>query len=280
MSRTRILTVLLALVALAALPSAASAADPHQWTVNNAGGPINAATDYQLANLTGGVIGYKDRTGVDLGWTTTGGNWQFQRGNPRDHRRITADEPLALYNTKTKKYLVNADQTFGIDLAWSGVPYYQWKVEQTGSRFSLYNLREHDYVNYGERTWGINLVWAGLKGAGDGLKTASVGLDRDGLVWTGYRAYKVDTPGDRLDTLIKLKNVSSDTLYFLTANSSGGAGGDPGDIELDPGRTLSADQMKRAFGSETPSMDRFFHAFIKEPTPVTRTYVSLTYVDR
>jgi hypothetical protein len=280
-SMTRILTVILALLALAVVPSAASAAQPQQWTFNNYNGPLTAATDYELVNLTGGRIGYKDRTGVDLAWTTSGGNFRFMRGNPNDHRRITGTEPLAIYNTKTKKYLVYGSQTFGINLDWSSTPTFEWKVDQAGQRFSLYNLRSHDYVVYGSRTFGINLVWAGLTNQGEGQRTASIPLDKEGLIWTGYQGFRGKSGVDgKNDTLLKVQNASADTMYFLTARTEDSWTGNPADIKLDPGQTMTASQMQAAFKSTTPKLHDFMEAFIKLPTSVTRTYLNITYVDR
>jgi hypothetical protein len=279
-SMTRILTVILALLALAVVPSVASAAQPQQWTVNGNPGTLNAATEYQLFNQTGGRIGYQDRTGVDLGWTSSGGNFEFMRGNPRDHRRITADEPVALYNTKTKKYLAYSNQTFGINLDWTSTPTFEWKVEQ-GRRFSLYNLRIHDYVVYGSRTFGINLVWAGLTNQGEGQRTASIPLDKEGLIWTGYQGFRGASGVDgKNDSLLKVQNASADTIYFLTARTEDSWGGNPADIKLEPGQTMTASQMQAAFKSATPKLHQFMEAFVKQPTSVTRTYLNITYVDR
>jgi hypothetical protein len=286
MPKSRLLVVVLALLALFVAPSLASAAEPAQWTVNTATGAPLPAVDYQLVNTGGGSrIGYQDRTGVDLGWTSSGGNFQFIRAGAqpgvRDHRAFKPEEAVALYNTKTKRYLAYGSQTFGINLDWSSAPQFQWKVRQAGPRFTLYNTVAHDYVVYGSRTWGINLVWAGLPNAEDGYKQKSVVLTTAHTFFDGFQQFSGATGQDQFDLLLKVQNAGGVPLNFLKCN-----------VELScsltnavwftlaPGATMTAAQMQTAFGTATPKVPRNLSAWIKDPNPVTQTYLNITYIDR
>ena len=286
MFRTRLPLVFLALLALALIPATASAAGPLQWTVNNNVGPVQAGTEYELVNLGGGSrIGYQSRTGADLGWTTSGGNFEFRRGNPRDHRSIRADEPMAIYNTRMKKYLAYGSQTFGINLEWSSSPLYQWKVEQSGSRFSLYNTVTRDYVVYGRRSFGINLVWAGLTGAGDGIKQMSVPMTYDFTSWNHngavYRQFRGATGLDDQDLLMKVQNAGGQPLNFIKCDVNLSCTlTNAVMFSLAPGATMTADQMKAAFGTENPRVPATLSTWIKDPSTVTQTYLNISYIDR
>ena len=287
MFRARLLVVCVALLALAVVPAAASAANPLQWTVNNnAGRQLSAGTEYELVNVGGGSrIGYQSRTGVDLGWTSSGGNFEFRRGNPRDHRSIRPDEPMAIYNTKTRKYLVYASQTFGINLDWSSSPLYQWKITQSGSRFSLYNTVIRDYVVYGSRLWGINLVWAGLTGQGDGIKQMSVPMTFSSFSWVHdgdlLRQFAGKPGLDRQDVLTKVQNAGGEPLYFIKCNIELSCTLTNATVyTLAPGATMTPDQMKTAFGTENPQVPESIRMYIKDPSPVTQTYLNISYIDR
>jgi opacity protein-like surface antigen len=283
----RPLVVLVAMLALilAAASSAAAAPNPQQWTVNNNVGPVKGNVEYELVNQTNhSRIGYDSRTGVDLGWTSQGGNFELRRANERDHRAARPGETFALYNTKTRRYVVYGKQTFGINLDFTSSPVYEWKVSQARGAFSLYNTRARDYVVYGKRTWGINLVWAGLTGEGDGLTKKTVELPRANLIWTGFRNFRGPTgvsQGDHLfDTLVSIQNASADTLYFQAGDEDGTSWGRPDAVTLAPRATMTAAQMKVVFGKEAPKMQVFLDAYIKEPTPVTVTHLNITYIDR
>jgi hypothetical protein len=286
MSRSRLLFVCLALLVPALAPAAASAAEPIQWTVNNNVGPVKAATEYELVNVGGGSrIGYESRTGVDLAWTSSGGNFEFRRGNPRDHRSLRPDEPVAIYNTKTKRYLYYSSQSFGINLDWSSSPMYQWKIQQSGSRFSLYNTATRDYVVYGTRTWGINLVWAGMTGAGDGIKQLSVSLTYAGTSWwhdgAYYRLFGGATGLDDRDLMRTVQNASGDTQNFIKCDVNGSCTlTNAVMFGLAPGATMSAEQMKTAYGTDNPKVPAKLYTWIKDPSPITQTYMNISYIDR
>ena len=165
-AHARKLRLLIALLALGALgaPASASAIDApiatEQWRVANAD-TVQTSTDYELHNGKGGQMGYDERRfGVSLGFVGHGGgHFQFKPkgASPRvrDHRvrTVLEDEPLALYNTKTKQYLGVGFPVFGISLKWSKVPLYDWRLRDIkGPRFALYG--NGDYLVHGHRTVG------------------------------------------------------------------------------------------------------------------------------
>jgi hypothetical protein len=279
MTARRLLTMLFALLALAVVPATASA-EIHQWAVNwNEGNTLNASTEYELVNLTGGRIGYQDRTGADVGWTASGGNFEFRRGN-RDHRStpLKATEPVAIYNTATKKYLVNEWQPVGINLDWSSTPKYEWRVEtwRTGQRstFSLYNTNARDYVVYGKRTFGINLDWEG-----GGLAHTTFRLTHGTYQYPkGYFLYQGATSLDAKDTVKVLKNFSQYPVRFFRQGEDYLGSGQVPDVSVAPGAQMTEAQMKLVFGSATPRMTGI-RAYTTASVPATEIALRVSYVD-
>jgi hypothetical protein len=279
MTARRVLTMLFALLALGVVPATASA-EVHQWAVNwNEGNTLNASTEYELVNLTGGRIGYKDRTGADLGWTGSGGNFEFRRGN-RDHRStpLKSTDVVAIYNFKTKKYLVNEGQTFGINLGWSSTPKYEWRVQpmRSGQRdtFSLYNTSARDFLVYGERTFGINLDWDGT------TPSVDVTLTHGPAQYPkGYWLYQGPTSLDGLDTIKVLKNIGRHPVRFYRPGEDYLGSGNVPDLSVAPGAQMTLDQMKLAFGTTTPraSMVRAYTTALATATEIN---LRISYEDR
>lgn len=86
-------------------------------------------------------------------------------------RPLNFNETFALY-VKGRGYIKYQDRNRGINLGWSDLPVYEWKIvlgEQRASvpsntAVALFNLTRNDYVIYARREYGINLDW--LKGTG------------------------------------------------------------------------------------------------------------------
>jgi hypothetical protein len=164
----RVTTVVLALLAGLVLPGSASALPSQmQWsaTPSEAVAQPNASQSYALGHsVGGGLISGNRNFGVDLEWGGRRPEWQFRRANPRDHRGIPPTERMALYSTRTRRYLAYGRQTFGINLVWSATPKYEWQIQTPGPVvnnivLSLYNTTAGSYLVYTRRTVGINLGW-------------------------------------------------------------------------------------------------------------------------
>jgi hypothetical protein len=171
MRLTRLTTFFLTLLVALVIPGSAFGAERLQWSITPHTplvGP-EAGRTVNLSNDTAGGLGYGRRlVGVDLVWGG-GAQWQFRRTNPRDHRSIAPTENVALYNTRTRRYLNYGRQRFGINLVWSATPRYQWRVAlgeirtpgptQGNVRFHVYNAAAGSYLVYLKRRFGINLAW-------------------------------------------------------------------------------------------------------------------------
>src|SRR5687767_2707210 len=129
MIRNRFRAVLLGALALIALPTISVAAPTaaKQWSVDKTS-QISYETDYVLYNL-GSQIGYENRTfGVDLGRGARGGFFAFLRKAPagkRDRRLgpIASDDNVAIFNTKTLRYLMFYARG-DAKLEWTNTPVY------------------------------------------------------------------------------------------------------------------------------------------------------------
>jgi hypothetical protein len=272
MSRPR-LVGLLALVVALAVPGVAAAKDykleAQQWSVSAAA--LKTGTSYKFRNLANNSqLGYGKRTwGVDLDWTTSGGDWQFMpdSGNPniRDHRArpFGADEAVAIYNTKSRKFLFSESRNFGINLGWSSAPRYQWKADRNSSgEVSLYNTQARDHVVYGQRPYGINLRWlkdvkrdAQANGVGS-LHDATVTMTAQPVV-QGYLPFLgYYGGGGTKAVLTKVTNAQSNAqINFVKPGYSTTQCGQSGaTVPLGPSQTMTADQMKAAFGTSAPSL--------------------------
>ena len=166
-------TALLALAASPATESASGSPEARQWQVKNSE-TVKAGVEYELHNTRRRQLDLSSQVGLkktsvflgkdveDLGWVgSRGGHFEFRRANPRDHRSISPDETLALYNTKNGKYLV-----YRAGLAihdFNSSPSYEWMVlDREGADFALYNTKIRDYLVLGVRFKGANnhsLAW-------------------------------------------------------------------------------------------------------------------------
>jgi len=131
-----------------------------QWRVLNTE-TVTTNENYGLVNLRRlalyreSQLGYEFRDGgfapppffhgVDYenyGWMgTRGGYFQFRRTTLSVGRKLPVNDvvPLALYNTKAKKYLVG--------LKWSKTPVYEWQVRRrSGADFALFNINTRAYL--------------------------------------------------------------------------------------------------------------------------------------
>lgn len=124
---------------------------------------MKASTPYELHNTyrsqldLSSELGYtKDVRALatdreDVGWVgQSGGHFEFRRPNIRDHRTVSPFENLALYNTKSRKYLIgrttmyqaHGDHDYQI---WSSSPSYEWQVlDRQGADFALINTNKRD----------------------------------------------------------------------------------------------------------------------------------------
>ena len=263
MTKSRFIALLIALFALA-LPATASAKDsldPQQWSITN-----TATPGYHLLYNDPGrdFVGYGSRTfGVNLTWGQAGGGyWRFLRSN-RDHRGgVPFGEKVAMYNTKTRKYLVHGSQTYGINLKWSSSPSYQWRLDKTGTGgVSLFNTSANDHVVYGKRSFGINLQWLKV------LRKSQpdpVGTVRDASVYMkaqppvqGFVPFLGSYGGGGTKAVLtKVSNPSNGaTLFFLKPGRSSSQCGNPDAvIRVNAGQTMTVDQMKAIWSSATPSL--------------------------
>jgi len=89
----------------------------------------------------------------DVGWVgQSGGQFEFRRPNIRDHRTVSPFENLALYNTKSRKYLIGTQYLYELHgdheyQSWSSSPSYEWQVlDRQGADFALFNTNKRDYI--------------------------------------------------------------------------------------------------------------------------------------
>lgn len=292
MTKKRILTVLLAVLALGAGPAAAEAAVPagaHQWEVHNADG-VKGSTAYELYNQKNrSQLGFDNRVfGVDLGWVGhSGGHFTFVRNtgslNVRDHRAIPEDENVAIYNTKTRRYLKYYERgPWKAELEWSASPVYEWQLrDQTGSAvagFALFNDRVDKYLVSQFKNYGINLGW--LEDQTPVTQSFSVALSAQ-PVTQGWVPYAGSFGANTRGTLLTVQNASqSATLLFVKPGKSTNDCSNPSaTVPVAPRATMTADQMKALYGLATPRLGVDFLACLTTPTPqsISLTFLNLTY---
>ena len=291
MTRNSFLSTLFTLLAAAALPAASEAAPAaaKQWNVNNAN-QISFATEYELYNTTE-QIGYENRTfGVDLGWVGhSGGLFEFLRKAPagvRDHRKgpIAADDNVAIYNTKTRRYLMYYSRgDTKAELEWSNTPVYEWQIQDQSSaggrvHFALFNSRVKKYLVHKFQNYGINLGW--FTNTPPTPKSFSVGLSAQQITngWVPYLgSFGQNTKGN----LLTVQNASqSATLLFVKPGKSTSDCSDPNaTVRVAPRASMTADQMKTLYGSATPRLAINFLACLTTPTPqsISLTFLNITY---
>jgi hypothetical protein len=288
--RSRITAVLAAALALSALPAAAQAAAPAaatQWEARNAAS-VQTGTSYSLFNTKNNSrLGYDNRVfGVDLGWVSDGGQFEFMRNsgspNVRDHRRfpIAEGENVAIYNTKTRRYLKYQRRGDAkAELEWNRTPVYEWQVHgQSGARFALFNDRVDRYLVHQFKNYGINLGW--LAEGPAPVQTFSVGLAAQPIV-QGWVPYLGSFGGGTQGNLLSVQNASqSATLLFVKPGRQTSQCGDPSaTVPLAPRASLTADQLKALYGAATPRLPVTFLACVTTPTPqsISQTFVNITY---
>lgn len=289
----RLTLALLALLAVLTVPGAAHAAAPPgsvQWQVANAGSVQNGV-EYQLSNTSKGAgrLGYDNRTfGVDLGWNkgSSGGHFVFLRDpgkpNVRDHRRspLAEDQRVAIYNTKTRRYLrFEKRGQWKAELEWDRSPKYEWQLHgQQGAKFAVFNGRVKQYLVHQFKNYGINLGW--LQTGPPATQSFSVPLAAQPVV-QGWIPYLGTFGGGVSGTLQSVQNASqSATLLFVKPGRKTQDCGDPAaTVPLAPRATMTAEQRKTLYGSETPRLPITFLACVTTPTPqsISLTHVNITY---
>lgn len=256
----------------AALPGAAAAAAPTeaaQWSLITSRPSVNVA--YAFENLIArSHVRYGERTfGINLVWGAKHSQWTFMPrapANVRDHRRraMQPGEPVAIYNSVARRYLVYGERTWGINLVWSKTPLYEWKVEvDSDGDVSLYNSDVRDHLVYGRRGTGINLRWlkdvrrdAAQNGPGS-LHDASVLLTAQPVI-QGYVPF-LGSYGGGVNFNAVLTKVSNPPgaaplLFVKPGFSTEQCGNANATISLAPGATMTADQLRTLYGSTTPSL--------------------------
>src|SRR5438132_7577377 len=235
-------------------------------------------------------LGYENRNfGVNLGWVGHGGGWfEFLRQAPagvRDHRvgPIASDENVALYNTKTRRYLMYVDRAdTKAEVEWSSTPVYEWRIQDqsaSGGRvhFALFNNRVKKYLVYKFQNYGINLGWLNNAPAAQSFSVA-MSAQQINQGWVPYLGtFGQNTRGN----LLTAQNASqSATLLFVKPGKSTTDCSDPNaTVRVAPHAMMTADQMKTLYGSATPRLPIKFLACLTTPTPqsISLTYLNITY---
>ena len=134
------------------------AKNPLQWEIRNTT-TIMPEQEYSVYNLRrdeldlSSELTFKENSTRDrTGWGANGGDFIFKRdtasSNVRDHRGLRDHEFVAIYNTKTKRYLYS-------DGLWQPKPAYIWMVKKittvgTGSsartQFALFNSAHRKWL--------------------------------------------------------------------------------------------------------------------------------------
>lgn len=283
-----LLLAAIAFFTLAALPSAGQAGPPdaRQWEVKNTSSVSNG-TEYQLFNTKVGRLGYDNRFfGVDLGWNkgSKGGHFVFLRDsgkpNVRDHRAgpLAADQKVAIYNTKTRRYLrFEKRGQWKAELEWNRSPVYEWQLhDQQGAKFALFNTRVSQYLVNQFKNYGINLGW--LQSGPPPVQSFSVPLNAQPVI-QGYIPFLGSFGGGTQGKLLTVQNASSSsTLRFVKpGKSTSDCGSADATITVAPRANLTADQMKTLYGSATPRLPVNFLACVSSTTPVSLTFLNITY---
>lgn len=131
----------------------------------------------------------KRKYGINLKWDT-----QPQRefhfegwGGAAQNSPILVGQRLAI-RVGASKYLTYCKREYGINIAWSTDPQYEWiltggtdgdQIESANNSFAIYNRKHKDNLVYCSRTYGINLKWASDCDRFDPPETVA----RGGLSW-------------------------------------------------------------------------------------------------
>lgn len=290
MSPRRIVLAIIALATLLAAPAAAHADAPPgatQWKVLNASSVENGVQYHLLNTKNSSRIGYGNRWfGVDLEWTSGGGDFVFMKDsgkpNVRDHRRgpLATDQNVSIYNTKTRRYLRYEKRGDAkAELEWNSTPRYEWQLDsQQGATFSLLNTRVKKHLVYQVKNYGINLGW--YETSAPTTQSFSVGLSAQPIV-QGWVPYAGSFGGGTRGTLQSVQNASSSaTLLFVKPGRGTQDCGDPSaTVPVAPRASMMADQLKTLYGSATPRLPVNFLACLTTPTPqsISLTFLNITY---
>jgi hypothetical protein len=141
--------------------------------------PDGSQTTYDLLNATcSQALKYGERSlGINLLWGDPAkmDSIRFQRES-NSSEPIKFEEPLAIY-IRGGGYLVYEVRTTGVNLGWSKMPKFEWKIlggpagtpVPVMKQVGLYNNVEQDSIMYEPRDWGINLKWFKDSGKHDTL---------------------------------------------------------------------------------------------------------------
>jgi hypothetical protein len=254
--------------------------------------------DYQLYNLANGgskhdLIDHHRTFGADLDFgngekVSTGlRQFSFRRASGKTGP-IPASETVAIYDNFTHKYLVNAHQTFGIDLNWVAGASYQWRlVPGTGPEsVGLYNTRRGDYIVYGEQSFGIDLEWFkefqrrnptsffGIHSATLTLRSEPV---EEGFVpFYGSFGGGVGAQGE---TLRSITNPFNNVAILVLKNGHNTSQCDESGavVTLGPSATLGGAQLTAVYGSPTPSLPINIVACVVASANITSVPLNIVY---
>lgn len=132
--------------------------NPQQWEIRSISG-IKPEETYSLYNLRraeldlSSELTFKENSTRDAtGWGANGGDFVFKRDTTstdvRDHRVVRDGEFLAIYNTKTRRYMTASG-------LWADKPQYIWMVRKiatvsvgrsTSVRFALFNTQNRRWL--------------------------------------------------------------------------------------------------------------------------------------
>lgn len=152
------------LLASVCLSSAVFAGNPEDWIVKG-GGPIIDGKTFSLQSADqGGYLRYKDRKGVNLGWTSGANNFMHIERASGGNQPLKCGEPFALFIEK--EYIIYEKQLFGINLSsrTRNNGYYQWKFECGSGEVPTnqpLTLKNGDSPIVGcRRVAGVNICWS------------------------------------------------------------------------------------------------------------------------
>jgi len=267
--------------------------ETHQWEVHHST-ELKYNVDYMLFNQKKKQqLGYENRkfgNDVDLDWVgNLGGLFNFKPKTPhnvRDHRTlpIPEDTDVAIFNTETKRYLTykKFDNTQA-ELEWTRTPAYEWqfrdqKKETNVASFALFNSRVKKYLVVQGKIRGIDLGW--FDTSPPVPQSFSVAMSAQQVI-QGWVPYLGSFPaiGTSNGKLLTVQNSSQNaTLFFVKPGKSTiNCGDSNATVGVAPRATMTADQMKTLYGSATPRLPINFLACISTPTPVSTTYLNITY---
>lgn len=148
-----------------------SARDMDGWRIEGSGTGIVEGQKYSLYNLDQtAYLGFKDRTGANLGWDGTANNGFVVNRKGNGTGPIKCGEVFAFF--VEKEWIIYEKQRFGINLSsrtkLANDAWYQWKftsckdgeVINLNQPVTLTNTVENDSLVGCKRATGVNLCWA------------------------------------------------------------------------------------------------------------------------